>query len=229
MTYVRSLLRFLALAALIVLCGCQDTLVYGESTAFNLAIQVNDNPQTPIEVNAGLKRHIGEMAPPLAVKTSENGKTKADGEAVSSFSGFALTYEKNETFAIAGTLHIRTQFATGAAANELAEDPQQAAKVMKATFVRTPDFLSPEAQLRNERILEAIDVLPDARAVELACDPPTHDESMIEEANRLDPGCVLRKDPGYARDFLIDQALDDDRTDESFQDWEQALGLPPPQ
>src|SRR6185312_13164791 len=91
------------------LTGCQDTLVYGESTAFNLAIHVNDNPQTPIEVNAGLKRYIGEMAPAVAHKTDKKGKTKASGEAVSSFSGFALTYEKDPTFAIGGTLHIRTQ------------------------------------------------------------------------------------------------------------------------
>jgi hypothetical protein len=211
------------------LTGCQDTLVYGESTAFNLAIHVNDNPQTPIEVNAGLKRYIGEMAPPVAHKTDKNGKTKASGEAVSSFSGFALNYEEDPTFAIGGTLHIRTQFASGAAAKELSESPKQAAKVMKATFVRSPDFLSPEKQARNERILEAIDELSDDRAIELACQPPTHDRTMVDEANRLDPECALRKDPEYAREFLIDQALDDDRTEEAFKGWEEALALPPPQ
>jgi len=211
------------------LTGCQDTLVYGESTAFNLAIHVNDNPQTPIEVNAGLKRYIGEMAPAVAHKTDKKGKTKASGEAVSSFSGFALTYEKDPTFAIGGTLHIRTQFASGAAAKELAENPRQAAKVMKATFIRSPDFLSPEKQARNERILEAIDHLNDSRAVELACQPPTSDRSMVDEANKLDPECALRKDPDYARDFLIDQALDDERTEEALKGWEDALALPPPQ
>ena len=35
------------------LAACQDTLLYGESTAFNLAIHVNDSPQAPIEVNVG--------------------------------------------------------------------------------------------------------------------------------------------------------------------------------
>ena len=46
--------------------GCSDTLFYGESTEFNLAIHVNDNPQQPLEVNMGLKRHVGQVTPPVA-------------------------------------------------------------------------------------------------------------------------------------------------------------------
>jgi hypothetical protein len=114
-----------------------------------------------------------------------------------------------------------------AAAKELAENPRQAAKVMKATFIRSPDFLSPEKQARNERILEAIDHLSDSRAVELACQPPTNDRSMVDEANKLDPECALRKDPDYARDFLIDQALDDERNGGSLKGWEGCASTAP--
>ncbi|HET6160388.1 MAG TPA: hypothetical protein VFE34_18735 [Dongiaceae bacterium] len=122
-------------AACAFVAGCQDTLIYGESTSFNLAIHVNDNPQTPLEVNAGLKRYVGEMAPPVATKKDDAGKTKADGEAVSSFSGFALTYDREGIF---GDLFIRTQFASGQPARELAKKPAAAAEVVHADFQPAP-------------------------------------------------------------------------------------------
>lgn len=219
--------RFLSLAltvlASMALPGCQDTLVYGESTAFNLAIHVNDNPQTPIEVNAGLKRYVGEKAPPLAVEKDE-GKTKASGEAVSSFSGFALAYER-APLALAGTLHIRTQFATGAAASALADNPIQAATVVRAKFDRDPEFVSTAVQDRHERILVAIEGLGDDAVVTLACDPPIHNADVRTEAAASDPGCAKRKDPAFARQFLLDRSMQDDRTEESFDGWEGKLGL----
>lgn len=220
--------RRFSLPLLVVACtatwGCQDTLVYGESTEFNLAIHVNDNPQTPVEVNAGLKRYVGEKAPPLAIKTDDDGQ-KASGEAVSSFSGFALEYEENDAFALAGTLHIRTQFATGAAAAALAKNPIQAVTVVKTKFDRDPEYLSTERQARHARIVAAIKQLSDPKAVALACNPPVHDPDVRQYVATTDPGCVLRKDPKYARQFLIDRSYDDDREEETLKGWESKLGI----
>jgi hypothetical protein len=206
------------------LSGCQDTLVYGESTAFNLAIHVNDNPQTPVEVNAGLKRYVGEKAPPVLLE-KDQGKNKASGEAVSSFSGFSLVYERNAALALAGTLHIRTQFATGSAAAALADNPIQAAAVVKTSFDRDPEFVSPDTQARHERILGAIEHLDDSTAVALACDPPIHNADVRAKAIASDPGCVKRKDPAFARQFLVDRSIQDDRSEESFKEWESKLGI----
>jgi hypothetical protein len=205
--------------------GCSNTLVYGESTEFNLAIHVNDNPQTPVEVNAGLKRYVGEKAPPLALKDDKDGHKKAEGEAVSSFSGFALEYEENPLFALAGTLHIRTQFASGAAAAALAKNPIQAVTVVKTRFDRDPAFVLPETQDRHERIVVTIEALDDAAVVALACDPPIHSANVRTEAAASDPGCVKRKDPAFARQFLVDRSFEDDRTEESFKGWESKLGI----
>lgn len=215
----------LLLAACMATWGCQDTLVYGESTEFNLAIHANDNPQTPVEVNVGLKRYVGEKAPPVAVKEDGNGQTKADGEAVSSFSGFALEYEENPVFALAGTLHIRTQFASGAAAAALAENPIQAAAVVKTKFDRDPEFVSTVVQDRHERILVAIEALDDPTAIALACDPPIHNAGVRAEAAASDPGCVKRREPAFARQFLVDRSFQDDRNEVSFRGWETKLGI----
>src|SRR5262245_44115540 len=103
------------------LAGCTNTLFYGEKTAFSMAIHLNDNPQTPVEVNVGLKRQVGEIAPPVA--TEERGENVPVGEAVSSLSGFRLRYEENPNNILLGDLYIRTQFASGIAATVLAEDP----------------------------------------------------------------------------------------------------------
>jgi hypothetical protein len=220
-----SLSLLMGFIACIATSGCQDTLVYGESTEFNLAIHVNDNPQTPVEVNAGLKRYVGEKAPPVAIKKDGNGQKKADGEAVSSFSGFALEYEENPVFALLGTLHIRTQFASGAAAAALAENPIQAVSVVKTKFDRDPQFVSTVVQDRHERILVAIEALDDTTAIALACDPPIHNVDVRSEAAASDPGCVKRKDPAFARQFLVDRSFQDDRNEESFRGWETKLGI----
>ena len=100
--------------------GCTNTLFYGESTEFDLAIHLNDNPQQPLEVNIGLKRHVGQVTPPVATSQNESG-TAAVGEAVSTLSGFRLRYQEDPTGGpLNNDLYIRTQFATGAAAENLA-------------------------------------------------------------------------------------------------------------
>jgi hypothetical protein len=212
------------LAGSALLLGCQDTLVYGESTAFNLAIHANDNPQTPIEVNAGLKRHVGEMAPPVLTTDDDNGTTKAAGEAVSSFSGFALTYDRDGVFS--GDLFIRTQFASGLPAQLLANEPAAAVEVVQADFDRGEAFLAEDAQKRVDAIQDRIAELDDETALALACNPPVTHSVMAAKVAAMDPTCQRRSDPAAAKKLLLVQATLDDRTESNLKAWEAAVGIP---
>jgi hypothetical protein len=206
----------------LLLAACQDTLIYGESTAFNLAIHVNDSPQAPLEVNAGLKRYVAEKAPAVSTGSDEDGDDTAVGQAVSSFSGFALTYDREGIF---GDLFIRTQFASGHAARALAGEPAEAAKVVHADFTGDPIFVSEAARSARGEIVDGIRSLDDAKASALACNPPVTNARLLEIAGQSDPGCVKRADPAFARQFLTELAFEDDRTPESFAKWRSALGL----
>lgn len=214
----------LLVAAAALVSGCNNTLFYGESTAFDLAIHLNDNPQTPIEINAGLKRHVGQVTPPVATEQNE-GKTAAVGEAVSTLSGFRLRYQEDPGSVLLGDLYIRTQFATGAAAAALAKNPIQAVKVIDADFERDEQFVSPASRANRDQIVAGIKALDDAKAVQVACNPPVTNPKLLERAELNDPGCVERQDPAVARQFLIAAAFMDDRTDASFAKWKAALGL----
>jgi hypothetical protein len=208
--------------------GCTNTLFYGESTEFNLAIHLNDNPQQPLELNMGLKRHAGQVTPPIATEQNEAG-TAAVGEAVTTLSGFRLRYQddSNSISPLSNDLYIRTQFATGAAAAELAKNPIEAVKVMRADFERPADFPSPASQARHDRIVGAIKALDDATATAMACHPPIHNSQTRMLADKSDPLCESRRDPAFARKFLVQASFEDDRTDEAFEGWETALNLPP--
>jgi hypothetical protein len=212
------------LAGSALLVGCQDTLVYGESTAFNLAIHANDNPQTPIEVNAGLKRHVGEMAPPVLTTDDDNGTTKAAGEAVSSFSGFALTYDRDGVFS--GDLFIRTQFASGLPAQLLANEPAAAVEVVQADFDRDKAFVAPGTQARVTKIVKAIETLDAPKALLLVCNPPVKETKMAELIAASDPDCLRATDAQVARDILAMQAASDDRSEANLKAWEKAVGIP---
>ena len=216
-------LRFAGLVAIgALLAACQDTLLYGESTAFNLAIHVNDSPQAPIEVNAGLKRYVAETAPPVLIATDENGDDKAAGEAVSSFSGFALTYDREGIF---GDLFIRTQFASGYAATELAGDPAEAAKVVHADFAHDADFVSEANQLRVQRIQGAIDGLNQDATFNLLCDPAITRNENADMVAARESICQEKSNPLAAKNLLRTQAFVDQRSEQGLAAWETALGL----
>lgn len=209
--------------------GCTNTLFYGESTEFDLAIHLNDNPQQPLEVNMGLKRHVGQVTPPVATEQNESG-TAAVGEAVSTLSGFRLRYEEDTTSnnPLNNDLYIRTQFATGAAAAALAKNPIQAVKVIDAKFdfARDEAFAAPAAQARVEKILDGVKALDDGKALALACNPPVKAGKMAELIAARDPTCQRATNAGAARDILLMQASLDDRTEANLKAWEDALGLP---
>jgi hypothetical protein len=206
------------------LAGCDSTLFYGEKTAFSMAIHLNDNPQTPVEVNMGLKRHVGEIAPPVATE-EQAGSNVAVGESVSSFSGFRLRYEENPDNILLGDLYIRTQFATGIAATILAEDPAQAIQVIRADFERSPDFVAEDVQLRVERIQGAIDGLDTAATFDLLCDPAIAHSETAAITTARESVCRERDDPAAAKNLLRMQAFLDERSEQRLTAWETALGL----
>lgn len=211
-------------SAALLVAGCGNTLFYGEKTAFSMAIHLNDNPQTPIEVNMGLKRQVGEIAPPVATE-EEAGKDVPVGESVSSLSGFRLRYEENPSNILLGDLYIRTQFASGIAATILAEKPAQAIQVIRADFERSPDFVAEHVQKRVDRIRGAIEGLGTEPTFTLLCDPAiTHNETAEITAARATV-CQQRDDPTAAKNLLLMQAFLDDRTEQRLSAWETALGL----
>jgi hypothetical protein len=206
--------------------GCSDSLFYGESTEFNFALHFNDNPQQPLEVNIGLKRHVGQVTPPVATEQNESGKA-AVGEAVSTLSGFRLRYQEEAGSAspLNNDLYIRTQFATGAAAAELAKNPIQAVKVIDADFVSDPTFVSEANRTARGEVIEGIRRFDASKVSDLSCHPPVTNTRLLEIAEQSDPGCVKRADPDFARQFLIELAFEDDRTPASFAKWRSALGM----
>lgn len=219
----RAALLFLGIA-LMFLAGCGNTLFYGEKTAFSMAIHLNDNPQTPVEVNMGLKRHVGEIAPPVATE-KQAGKDVPVGEAVSSLSGFRLRYEENPNNILLGDLYIRTQFASGIAATILAEKPAQAIEVVRADFERSPDFVAEHVQKRVDRIRGAIEGLGTEPTYALLCDPAiTHNETAEISSARATV-CQQRDNATAAKNLLLMQAFLDERTEQRLTAWETALGL----
>jgi len=229
----KTLLVGVLAASAIMAAACNNTLYYGEATGFNLAVKLNDNPQSPVEANAGLKRRVLEVAPPVAVAKDDGGQDKAAGEAASSFSGFRLKYTEDGIF---GKLRIRTQFATGAAAIDLADQPAAVAQVVQADFARKPDFVSAGNRGRVNSLLGKLPTLDDATAIAVACTPPLSEgEVTVLESKGVkmpDEFCQ----PGFvptvpavkkAKAMLRIQIQEGARTPETFGAWETALGQTP--
>lgn len=122
----------LLLLGSLLLGGCQNNLIFLEQSGFKLAISVNNDPTTPVEVNAGLKRSIVALVPSSGDPVKTDTGTRANGEAVNLVSGFDLTDTASANSALGGTLTIRTQFASGAAALAVASKPELAAKIANA-------------------------------------------------------------------------------------------------
>jgi hypothetical protein len=111
------------------LAACSSNVIFLERSGFNLAVNVNDDPTTPVEVNAGLNRTIVALVPPSG---GQDANKTPEGEAVNLLSGYDLQYNKSTTSALQGKLTIRTQFASGAAALAASTDAKAVAKVVTA-------------------------------------------------------------------------------------------------
>ena len=135
------------LLATLFLGACEWTLIYSERTGFKLGISVNDDPATPVEVNAGLKRTVVGFVPPREGVEESNGKKQAKGEAVSLFSGFKMEYEQNPGNPLGGDLTVRTQFASGVAAINAANDPETVKNITTVKFQRSAEFVQKQEEV----------------------------------------------------------------------------------
>ena len=125
---------WLLFPVVLILASCERTLIYAERTGFKLGISVNDNPGTPVEVNAGLKRTLVGFVPPKEGTQGSGADKTAEGEAVSMFSGFRMEYQDGTAAQpFAGKLNIRTQFASGNAALAVASKPEIVTKIVSVT------------------------------------------------------------------------------------------------
>jgi hypothetical protein len=133
---------------LLLLAGCNDTVIYGEREGFNLTISANESASSPIEVNAGLRRTMGALVPATSTTKVDNGQTRATGQAVSLLSGFDLAYEPGTVNIFGGRITIGTQFASGDAATTIGGNVAAANQILGVT---QPGIASPELQLRREK------------------------------------------------------------------------------
>lgn len=191
--------------------GCSDALVFGEKSGFNLAINVNDDPSTPIHVNAGFERKVGTVVPPLEVTKDDKGHSAASGEAVSLFSGFQLKYdEPGIPTPFSGKLTIRTQFASGLAAQDISNNQAMVAKVVTGTD---------QASLQ----LDEVDRLSDAAALSLARNPPVHTALIDNAVKARDPKNLRLTDPAAARQILKMEIALSQHDPDTLAAWDAAL------
>jgi len=207
--------------------GCNNTLVFAEKSGYNLAINVNDDPSTPVHVNMGLERSIATVVPPRDVTQSDQGKTAASAEAVSLFSGFRLKYynESELKTPFSATLAIRTQFASGMAARSISENPEMVGKVVDASFVFDREAADLEAtrQARVNKILDSIDRLNDATAKSLAVHPPVNEDIVSKVVAARDPHNLRATNPAFARQILKMEVVLDKPNDTALAAWEAAV------
>lgn len=128
----RNIQLFVVMLLGLLLSACGERLVMIERTGFNLGIAINQDPSTPISANAGLDRKIMGIIPAREQRTVADGVTEPFGEAVNLISGFDLRYQDTQNL-IGGELSIKSQFASGQAAKQLAENPSAANAVMDVT------------------------------------------------------------------------------------------------
>jgi hypothetical protein len=204
--------------------GCNNTLVFAEKSGYNLAINVNDDPSTPLHVNIGLERNIAAVVPPLDISQDDQGKSTAKGEGVSVFSGFKLKeFGASAATPFAGKLLIRTQFASGQAARDISQRPDMVARIVDVSFARDAAFVEEARQKRVEKILEGIDRLNDAAALSLSANPPVQDPKVQQVVDLRDKDKQRLVKPAVARRMLKFEAAKTARDDATLATWEAAV------
>jgi len=210
--------------------GCTNTLVFAEKDGYNLAINVNDDPSTPVHVNIGLERRVAAVVPPLDVTKNDQGQTAASAEAVSLFSGYRLKYYNEQELArtpFSATLAIRTQFASGMAARKISRNPEMVGKVVNVDFIRDAQFrdLYTAALAINDRLL----VLTPAQALALAkaMEPflQTRSKTLQDKVQENDPARARLVDGTKAKIILLYWQPIDERTPTTVKQWTDALDV----
>jgi hypothetical protein len=153
--------------------GCGRTLMFAESDGVNFAIRANAASSPPFEVNFGLNRTVATVVPPN--KQSSDGR--ATGDAVNMFAGFQIDAGGVEVQKIGADVKIATQFASGRAATEVAENPQVVAKITKMGPITVSNFtFGPDA---NSTLLQAFLLKADKKTI----DPDHHKQILAAMKN----------------------------------------------
>lgn len=90
---------------------------------------------------------MGALVPATSTTKTDNGQTRATGQAVSLLSGFDLAYEPGTVNIFGGKITIGTQFASGDAATTIGGNVAAANQILN---VAQPGIASPELQVRRE-------------------------------------------------------------------------------
>jgi len=203
--------------------ACENTLIYAERTGFNLGIAVNDDPSTPVHVNAGLKRTVVSVVPPRETGRTFTGASVPKADSVSMFSGFRLQYDQGDGF-FQGNLRIRTQFASGQAAINLADDVQAVRKIVNVNFSRDVSFVDQQRQKRVDGFLDDIDGIADEKKLfDLNKNPPVTAPDVEQVVKLRDPSGGRFTDPDAAKQILKMRVVLSKRSDADLNAWEAAL------
>lgn len=142
---------FIAIPSVILMSGCQNTLIFAERSSFKIGIHVNDNAVTPVEINAGFKRTVVALVPPSDDPDKTEAGDRPHGEATNLVSGFALSYTTTPGDWFNEKLTIKSQFASGGAALIVTDDT--AKKILNVRIVSpVPEAL----QKRREAAAEFV-------------------------------------------------------------------------
>ncbi len=179
----------------LLLGGCENNLIFMERSGFNLAIDVNENPVTPVHVNAGMMRSIVALVPGRANDNS--------GEAVSLISGYDLAYEDKAGGFFNDKLVIRSQFASGAAANKIAESPDIAKKIVNPTLTV---MLSKDVETRAAAARTKIVGLSDDNTLTLV-QALNNDKAISKKFNGSNAAAAKQELRGYVGSINSEAAL----------------------
>ena len=208
------------------LAACGDTLVYGERTGYNLAIEVNQDPETPVNVNLGLRRTVVSVVPPVATESGQGGQSRPKGEAVSMISGFFLSDIDSEN-PLQLDLRIRSQFASGNAAVLVSGNPDVVRAIADVDFQRSADFVSLATRNRVDRLLSETESLQDQAVRELNNSPPVFDPGADQLIDELDPNDRRATDPAVALRMLKTRISYRDDDPDILDAWEAAVAGAP--
>jgi len=218
-------MRSIAFLAMLLVTGCADGLVYGERTSFDLAsVRVNDDPSEPVSIKLGFDRDVALVAPPIGGKVEDDGRTTAEGEAVSQFSTFTMksTAPFVNPTGNADLLAVQTRFASGNAALAIAGKPPVVAAFLGLTG-NLVDRSTLAAEGRRRDIFRGIDALDPAEAIALAQTPPTVIPIMQELLPVIDPADRRGSDEQQAR--LVLKSWVPELPVSHYDAWEMALGV----
>jgi hypothetical protein len=222
------LLAYLPALCCVVLltAGCTQTLVFLEDSSFKLGISVNDDPTTPLEVTAGVRRKVLSVTPPKEpMQTGPDGKSMVSGEPVNLVSRFDVRYAEGGAGPFGGTLRITNSFASGEAARTVAGDKTAMSAILGVKLLDPLSRASFDREATNRRraMLARIDTLPSSDAISLATNPPTPlNPSMQTLAGSIDPSNQRQRNAEAAKAVLkawLSQAVEVD----DYPKWAAAL------